>query len=254
MTTGCSGNAGNCKLLTTLADHHRQRCQKSGITKPAAVLDAMAVGLVEEVWRSGPVEAMHGSKHGPTDTTMFAESTDLHVHAVNALTVPDRAIGLLDFEQQLLDRERSWACSGGRTLRQVGYGYLGAYTRHVRERTGTLIGLEYHTCIDNPFEIYLVHCALRTGQDRKGMPNWKLVVERIGVLLDHPGHRAWSDTARGVQARAAMPASVGTVDDLQTALLKHPPGLPCEVLDWLSEFFLYTAGPPYRRVGWNHPG
>ena len=49
-----------------------------------------------------------------------------------------------------------------------------------------------------------------------------------------------------------MPDSVVSVEDVQRALLEDPPSLPCDVLDWLSQFFLYCAGPPYRTV-WDNP-
>jgi hypothetical protein len=41
----------------------------------------MAVGLVIDVWRHGPVEDMHCGKRGPDDAAMFAESTSLHEQA-----------------------------------------------------------------------------------------------------------------------------------------------------------------------------
>ncbi|MGW0023860.1 hypothetical protein [Rhodococcus sp. NPDC003383] len=212
----------------------------------------MAVGLVEDVWRNGPVEGMHGSKRGPSDTTMFAESTALHTHAVEALSSPDRVHGLLDFEQHLLDRERVWACTDGRTLKELGYGHLGAYTRHVRGRINLMIHLDQHTCTDIALESFLVYQALRTGARHKGMPEWPLIVERIGVLLADPNHPSWPDESRGSLARSSMPNSVVSVEDMQHALLEDPPSLPCDVLDWLSQFFLYCAGPPYRMV-WDSP-
>ena len=76
MTSGCTGNPLNCQLLIAVASLHRDRCVEAGITDQNAVVNAMAVGLVEEIWRNGPVEDMHSSRRGPSDAAMFAESTD----------------------------------------------------------------------------------------------------------------------------------------------------------------------------------
>lgn len=43
-----------------------------------SILDVAAVGLVEKVWRSSPLEDMHASRRGPSDGEMFAESAALH--------------------------------------------------------------------------------------------------------------------------------------------------------------------------------
>jgi hypothetical protein len=79
------------------AERHVERCQDEGIIGRDAVVQAMAVGLVIEVWRNGPVEDMHASRRGPSDAAMFAESTALHKEAVKALTAENRGFGLLDF-------------------------------------------------------------------------------------------------------------------------------------------------------------
>ena len=69
-------------------------------------MSALAVGLVIDVWRNGPVEDMHCGERGPDDAAMFAESTALHEQAVTALTAGNRPTGLLQFEEHLLDRQR----------------------------------------------------------------------------------------------------------------------------------------------------
>jgi hypothetical protein len=86
------------------------------------VLSAMAVSLVIDVWRNGPTEDMHCGRRGPSDAAMFAESTSPHYQAVKTLAAGDRPIGLLEFEDHLLDRERSWAGTGGKTLKDLGGG------------------------------------------------------------------------------------------------------------------------------------
>ncbi|MFL1596261.1 hypothetical protein NQ854_25600 [Rhodococcus ruber] len=170
MIAECDGAADLCEILTTLADQHLQRCRDAGIVGHHAVLEAMAVGLVQDVWRNGPVEHMHSSKRGPSDTTMFVESTDLHSHAVKTLTSPDRVRGLLEFERHLPDRDRVWACTDGRTLKELGYGHLGEYTRHVRARTNTMLDLARHTCTNIALESFLVLRAIGAGTHHKGMP------------------------------------------------------------------------------------
>ena len=48
-------------------------------------------------------------------------------------------MGLLEFEDHLLDRERPWAGTGGKTLKDLGYGILGPYRRHVKEHINRLL-------------------------------------------------------------------------------------------------------------------
>lgn len=54
-------------------------------------MSAMAVGLVIDVWRNGPVEDMHCGKRGPDDAAMFAESTSFHEQAATALPATARS-------------------------------------------------------------------------------------------------------------------------------------------------------------------
>jgi hypothetical protein len=242
----CNGHPQICELLTLLAAQHQNRCKEAGITAPDAVVNAMAVGLVEQVWRNGPVEDIHSSRRGPSDAGMFAESTDLQVQAVHALTSAHRAQGLITFEHHLLDRDRRWAGTGGRNLRDLGYGHLGDYARQVRKSTNAMLGLAAdHTCVDNPLEVYLVHSALTTGLDHKGMPRWPVIVDRIEKLLENSDHPAWRDDTRGAEAVAQMPPEIESIDRLKATLLDRPSRLSDEVLAWLSKYFLYCAAPPY---------
>jgi hypothetical protein len=177
----CDGAPGNCELLSGLNEAHAQRCREAGIVGPDAMVSAAAVGLVIEVWRNSPVENMHASRRGPSDAAMFAESTALHTMAVTALTAPRRTARLLDFEEHLLDRNRPWAGTGGRTLPDLGYGNLGDYRRHVKDRINALMALTDHTCVPAPLETYLIARALMYDRNHKGMPGWLIVVHRIGV-------------------------------------------------------------------------
>ena len=137
----CDGAPGNCELLSGLNEAQAERCREAGIVGADAMVSAAAVGLVIEMWRTGPVENMHASLRGPSDAAMFAESAALHNAAVTALTVSRRTAGLLDFEEHLLDRNRPWAGAGGRTLPDLGYGNLGDYRRHVKDHVNALMAL-----------------------------------------------------------------------------------------------------------------
>ncbi|WHT16649.1 hypothetical protein N8J89_26360 [Crossiella sp. CA-258035] len=246
----CDGDPRNCELLAVLEEHHAQRCAEVGINGDEATVNAMAVGLVIEVWRNSPVENMHAGKRGPSDAAMFAESTALHVEAVKALTASDLSYGLLDFEQHLLDRARPWAGTGGRTLGDLGRGFLGEYRKHVKSRTNALMGLVRHTCVDEPLRAYLVNRAVASGRDHKGMPGWSVIVERIGILLADPDHPAWRDPGRGAVALAEMPPQAPPIDELAAALLAEPASIPVDVLEWLSDHLIFCAAPPYSPFAW----
>ena len=248
----CGGDSRNCEMLISLDERHAQRCEEAGITDPDAIVNAMAVGLVIEVWRNGPVEDMHASQRGPSDAAMFAESTALQAEAVKALTADKREFGLLRFERHLLDRTRPWAGTGGKTLKDLGYGFLGQYVRHVKDRTNALMGLGNHTCVDDPLQVYLVNRALTYGRDHKGMPGWLVIVERIGILLTDPAHPAWGDADGGAQALAEMPPQTPRIGQLTATLLANPSTLAANVLEWLSTHFLYCAAPPYDPFAWKN--
>jgi hypothetical protein len=205
----------------------------------------MAVGLVIDVWRNGPAEDMHCAWRGPSDAGMFAESTSLHDQAVNALAAGNRPIGLLEFEDHLLDRGRPWAGTGGKTLRDLGYGFLGQYRRHVKDHINTLLDLGQHNCVADPLGPLLISTALLYGRHHKGMPRWPAIVERIGVLLSDPAHPAWEIGGSGARALAEMPPETPTPEGLSAALLSAPSSLPLTVLEWLSHHLLYCAAPPY---------
>jgi hypothetical protein len=78
-------------LLLSSQEAYRGRCGQAEISGHEAVVSAMAVGLVIDVWRNGPVEDMHCGKRGPDDSAMFAESTSLHEQAVTALPTTARS-------------------------------------------------------------------------------------------------------------------------------------------------------------------
>jgi hypothetical protein len=241
----CPGDPHNCEVLLSSQEAYRERYGKADISGHEAVVSAMAVGLVIDVWRNGPVEDMHCGKRGPSDAAMFAESTALHDQAVTALTAGNRPIGLLEFEDHLLDRERPWAGTGGKTLKDLGYGFLGQYRRHVKDHINRLLDLGHHTCIADPLEPLLITTALQYGRHHKGMPRWPVIVERIGILLADPAHAEWGEDGEGARALAEMPQETPSPEGLAVALLSAPSSLPVTVLEWLSHHLLYCAAPPY---------
>jgi hypothetical protein len=241
----CPGDPHNCGLLLSSWESHPERCAKAGLASPEAIVSAMAVGLVIDTWRNGPVEDMHCARRGPGDAAMFAESASLHDQAVKALTAANRPIGLLRFEEHLLDRGRPWAGTGGKTLKDLGYGFLGQYHRHVKDHINRLLDLGHHTCAADPLEPLLITTALMYGHDHKGMPKWSAIVGRIGILLADPAHPAWGEECRGAQALAEIPQETPPLEGLTAALLNTPASLPIPVLEWLSRHLLCCAGPPY---------
>ena len=191
-----SRRSAQLRLLLSSQQAYHGRGAQAEISGREAVVSAMAVGLVIDVWRNGPVEDMHCGKRGPDDAAMFAESTSLHEQAVTALTAANRPVGLLQFEEHLLDRERPWAGLGGKTLNDLGYGFLGQYRRHVKDHINRLLDLGHHTCVGDPLEPLLVTTALLYGRHHKGMPRWPVIVERIGILLADPSPDRQMGTGR----------------------------------------------------------
>ena len=162
-----SKSRGRNTELLQLVDSHWPEWEREGIgPDEESILNAAAVGLVEEVWRNSPLEDMHaggGARgRGPTDGEMFAESVALQRAAKAALP---REYGLLEFEGYVLDRHRPWA-AGDRTLQEMGHGHLGAFRRHVRDRTDALLSLRRHGY--RPILGYLVMRTRFSGSDHYG--------------------------------------------------------------------------------------
>lgn len=208
------------------------------------ILSAAAVGLVELVWRNSPLERMHAGGGlrglGPSDGEMFAESVALHRAAKAALP---REFGLLEFEDHVLDRHRPWA-AGGRTLQEMGYGSLGAFTRHVKGQTSTLL-----TIRDDGYRLllgYRITVTRLRGRDHYGMPRWPAIAASVRELLLTPGHPAWLARARDT-VLAVAPPGTPLPDALHRALLDGPDVLPLAVLDWLADRVMFPA----RSLMWD---
>ena len=132
-----------------------------------------------------------------------------------------------------------------RPSKDLGYGFLGQYRRHVKDHINRLLDLGHHTCIANPLEALLITTALLYGRHHKGMQRWPVIVERIGILLADPNHPEWGQDGQGVRALAQMPQETPSPEGLTAALLSAPSSLPVTVLEWLSHHLLYCAAPPY---------
>jgi hypothetical protein len=208
------------------------------------IVSAAAVGLVELVWRNSPLEDMHAGGGlrglGPSDGEMFAESVALHWAAKAAL--PEE-FGLLEFEDHVLDRHRPWA-AGRRTLQEMGYGSLGAFTKHVRGRTNALLAIR-----DDGYRLllgYLIMVTRLYGRDHYGMPRWPAIAGSVRELLLTPEHPAWLAQARDT-VLAVAPPGTPLPDALHRALLDAPDMLPLPVLDWLTDRVMYPA----RSLTWD---
>jgi hypothetical protein len=161
---------------------------------------------------------------------ILAESVALQRAARSALASGDSS-DFLSFEDHVLDRERPWA-AGGRTLREMGYGHLGAFTRHVRNRTDALLHLDrIHG--RHLLEGYLITRALGSGSHHWGMPLWPKIAASVRSLMLSPAHPKWR--GRGSEILARAPGCTPAADDLHHALLLAPDELPLDVLGWLAD-------------------
>jgi hypothetical protein len=188
---------------------------------------------------------------GPGDGEMFAESIALH--RVAKATLP-REFGLLEFEDHVLDRRRPWA-AGGRTLQEMGYGSLGAFTKHVRGRTNALLAIR-----DDGYRLllgYLIMVTRLYGRDHYGMPGWPAIAGSVRELLMTPGHPAWLAQARDT-VLAVAPPGTPLPDALHRVLLDGPDTLPLPVLDWLTDRVMFparslTSAREQGRAGGRYP-
>jgi hypothetical protein len=195
-----------------------------------SILDVAAVGLVEKVWRNSPLEDMHASRRGPSDGEMFAESVALHRVARDALASGTNA-ALLEFERHLLDRNRPWV-AGGRTLQEMGYGFLTAFEKHVKTHINIIMAINDDDGRDVLLK-YLIAFTALYGNRHYGMPRWTAIVSGVRDVLQDPAHPAWH--GRGSEVIAATPTQAPTIEDLCQALLDAPDELPLPVLDWLTQ-------------------
>jgi hypothetical protein len=136
--------------------------------------------------------------------------------------------------------DRAGAGTGGKTLNDLGYSFLGQYRRHVKDHVNTLLDLSGHTCDADPLEPFLITTALRYGRHHKGMPKWPVIVERIGI---HSAGRSSASRlgkdGTGAQALAEMPRETPTPQGLTAALLSAPSSCPSQ--SWSGSVIICCA-------------
>ncbi|WP_330252919.1 hypothetical protein OG874_43960 [Nocardia sp. NBC_00565] len=251
-----------CELLRWAANNFDDSCRSIGVDPDddEQVLSAAAAGLVQMVWRNdSETENIHCAGRGLDDLVMFAESTDLHHHALDVMY---GAKSLLQFEEHLLDRKRPWGGTD-KTLAQMGRGHLREFDKQIRRNINLALALTEHTCIydvndDLPSTLVVYILAdtplstSRPHNDHFGLPGWEVVVQRIGILLADPNHPNWPQTGSdyGAHAIATMPAGT-TITELQDTLRRQPSQLPADVLDWVSNTFFWCAGPASNSLWWD---
>ncbi|MFF5110889.1 hypothetical protein [Streptosporangium sp. NPDC000509] len=193
-----------------------------------SIMEAAAVGMVIDVWRNSPVEDMHASRRGPTDGEMFAESVALQ-RAAKSVLVSTSPFAIFSLEEHLLNRSRPWA-GGGRTLQEMGYGHLGAFQKHVKERVYGLHSLskDYGR---QALLSFLITQAITYGRSHRGMPLWPTIVSEACAIVADPNHEGWR--GKGAELLARAPVEMPSPNLLSQTLLDTPDKLPLPVLEWL---------------------
>ncbi|MGW1729225.1 hypothetical protein ACWCQK_41145 [Streptomyces sp. NPDC002306] len=217
----------------------RQRLEEMGVFgSPDGLRWAAAHGIVQFVWRNGPIENAHGSM--PTkrrknlhDGVMFARNTWLTRQAFDVLGSDD-CFRLLELEDTILDRRVVWpGCDG--TLTDFGWGYLGDISKHVKQRTNVLMHFEDDLSSDD-FLLFIAAPQLGTHDDHFGMPKWPASVRAAIRRLngqDEEFLRERSELMERIQA--AVPAQVTTdLSATEAMLLDAPWELGAEALNWFA--------------------
>lgn len=200
---------------------------------------AAAGGLVKLAWRNSPVENMHASKRGPSDGEMWAESVALN-RVAQRLIATGNPTFVYKFEDHLLDRQRRWA--GGKTLREIGYGNLGDFTRHVKSTTDAFSDFE-----DNyGWEVFLGRLAWAADDRHWAMPRWPKITQLVRHLVENPDDPAW--LGDGKEALKGVPSSMPDPETLESILLRSPDELPIDILQWLISQGVMMAASSDRRT------
>ena len=194
----------------------------------ATLVSMAASGLVQLAWRVSPVEAAHGSRRGPSDGEMMAESIHLHRVANDLLRTGDRSWAW-KFEDHLLNLERTWTGTS-RTVRDMLYGHLGAFRRHVRTTLAGLWGRED----ESGREPLLRELAYWAEPRHFGMPRWAAIADRTVDLIMDPGDPSWD--GRGHRLTVYVPQRLrDRPEELRTALREDPLSLGVDALDGLID-------------------
>lgn len=209
-----------------------------------AIVSAAAVGLVEWVWRNSPVEDAHASRRGPHDGQMMAQSLYLHAVAVTALSRATSGSAVLAFERHVLDFDRVWHGTD-RTVKDMLWGHLGEFRKHVKAQTNTLMWIEDE---GGPDVLLGFLCLLtrQYGSSHHGMPAWPSLVAGSVDHLSRPDDPCWA--GRHDVARVSIRAHhTGSWAALGRTLCESPRDLDPELLDALIGAGVFHFGERMLR-------
>ncbi|MET9547612.1 hypothetical protein ABZY36_20265 [Streptomyces sp. NPDC006627] len=190
------------------------------------LVSAAAVGLVDDAWREGPLDAIHAADGGPSDGEIFAQSVDLYRRARAALVAArdDGPKKLLAFAAVASDVDLPWAGGSRFALRTVQEDVT-EFVRHVDNR----VWFTSEVMREQGWRAGLLHRAVSAvvkAPDHFGMPGWPDTVgsamERLAVL-----------------DRSGAPESLADLVAVETALLEAPDRLGADALDWLCRQGLF---------------
>lgn len=202
-----------------------------------SIVSAAAVGLVETVWRNSPVEDAHASHRGPHDGQMMAQSLELYNVAI--ATLRRQPLTLLDFEDYVLDFERMWRGTT-RTVKDMLYGQLGAFRKHVKKEINLLLAIEDK----EGYEILLGFLCLKTrfsGSNHFGMPDWPRIITAAINHLRRPDDPCWHDHYESSIQKIPRELAARP-DELSRILINEPWKFDSEKLDALINSSLFMVG------------
>ncbi|MEV0281804.1 hypothetical protein AB0I22_36215 [Streptomyces sp. NPDC050610] len=186
------------------------------------LVSAAAVGLVAEVWREGPLDAIHAADDGPSDGEIFAQSVDLYRRARAALLAAqdNGPEALLAFVAVASDVSLPWAGGSRFALRTVSES-LTEFVQHIDDR----VWFTAEVMREQGWRAGLLHraaSAVHKAPAHFGMPGW-------------PGAVASAMVRLAVLDRPDVPEALSDLATVEAALLEAPDRLGAYALDWLTE-------------------
>ncbi|WP_327676464.1 hypothetical protein [Kitasatospora sp. NBC_00458] len=184
------------------------------------LVDAAAVGLVADVWRDGPLDAIHAAGTGPTDGEIFAQSVDLYRTARAALLAardggPEE---LLVFQAIASDVRLRWAGGSSFTLMACG-----EPTEEFCHDVDNRIWFTGKQMKELGWRTALMHRAMSAAVKTRGhfgMPGW-------------PAVAATALRRTGALDRTDAPGTLHDLAAVEAALREAPDRLGADALDWL---------------------
>ncbi|WP_259470519.1 hypothetical protein [Streptomyces sp. 1114.5] len=184
------------------------------------LVDAAAVGLVADVWRDGPLDAILAAATGPSDGEVFAQSVDLY-RAARATLLAARDGGpeeLLAFQAIASDVRLRWAGGSSFTLLACG-----EPTEEFRQDVDNRIWFTGKQMKELGWRVALMHRAMSAAVKASGhfgMPGWPAIaataLQRISAL-----------------DRTDAPGTLHDLAAVDAALREAPDRLGADALDWL---------------------